>query len=569
MLRLASVALVFLTILPLMGRIEQPVRADDNVPLVRSNVIMIVQGENDVTVGKEAKDDFYALKIVSFELPHNSSRVYTTVPQIAREISVWTQIASLNMSLYGRETSGDMAGEFFIDVPSSHSRNSKFTNTTDNESAFEAPGSVFENASYSSGALQLTSGSDQGSFISADMPVNSSFSILSGNLTLSGDLLENVTSYLSNDGGVTWTQCDNGTEFNFTSSGNVLKLRLVMDGNETLGLLPNVTSFKVVASFVQIKTVFVAHISYLWTQDFPGRQASIDLSESMPYTSSGSFLVMLYALKGYVPQGVGFEFTKDETGSMNTYPDKDLYLFSASSLPSGGNISFVMTAPKPDYSWVLYVVGGVAAVVLLGSILFVRSRRSRAEISSNTDEETGQAPVDLDKDARRKELVERKKSILAKMDGLKGKGTSSELKDLKRELKQVRNDLNKLPKATIVASSEGEKSGPPVPIQDPYEAMLASISRLDDDFERGRLPESTYQSLRKEYVSKAASMMESRKAAKTEEPLVGEKIKLMEAILALDDEHDKGEIDEKVYGELRASYRKELAGITRKLEERS
>ncbi len=533
-------------------------------------MIMIVQGENDITNGTEAKNDIYTLKIVSFELPHNSSRVYTNIPQDAREVNLWTQLGPLSESLTGRETTGPMTGKFFIDVPASHIRNSKFTNTTANESAFSAPGSIFENATYSSGQLQLSGGFESGSFVSADIPVSAAFNVISGNLSLSGTLLDNVTSYLSNDGGVSWTQCGNSTEFNFTDVGTVLKARFVLDGNITLGLLPNITSFKIVADFVQVKTVFTAHVSYLWTQDFTDRRATIDLSEVMPYTSTGSFLVMLYTLKGYRPQGVGFSLTLDETGSMNTYPDKDLYLYSTSSPPFGGNLSLVLTAPKASNSWMLYVAAGAVLVTLLAFILLKRPGRGRGKPTAVRGEEVDDELPDVDREARRKELVERKKKILAEMERLKGNESHAEVKNLKREFKQVRNELNKLPKAGGIFASPVKESDTGAPSKGPYEDVLASIARLDDDFEKARLPDSTYRSLRKEYVSKAAALMASKKDARdgAESPLVAEKNKLMEAILALDDEREKGEIDEKVYKELRASYRKELAEVTRKLDGR-
>ncbi len=538
--------------------------------MVRSNVIMIVQGENDVTPGTETKNDFYMLKIVSYELPHDSSRVYTNVPEDSREVSVWTQFGSLNQSLFGRETSGNMSGKFFIDVPAGFARTSKFTNTTANESAFLATGSTPENVEYSSGSLRLSSGFESGSFVSADIPVTSAFNVTSGNLTVSGDSLDNVTSYLSNDGGVSWTPCENSTEFNFTTAGTVLKARFVMDGNTTLGFLPNITSFKIVAGFVQLKSVFTAHISYLWTQDFTDRRAIIDLSEAMPYTTSGSFLVMLYTLKGYEPQGIGFNLTRDETGTMNTYPDKNLFLYSISSPPSGGNISLELTAPKADYSWVLYIAGGAVLVTLLVFLLLNRPRKARGSPSSVKDEKVEDELPDVDREARRKGLVDRKKKIMAEMESLEGKGSSAKHKSLKNELKLVRNELNKLPKAGAVAADSVEKPDTVVLSVGPYDAVLASIARLDDDFEKGRLPEGTYRTLRKEYVSKAAVLMASEKQAqnKTEDPFVAEKNKLMEAILALDDEHEKGEIDEKVYKELRASYRKELSELARRMDNR-
>ena len=56
-------------------------------------------------------------------------------------------------------------------------------------------------------------------------------------------------------------------------------------------------------------------------------------------------------------------------------------------------------------------------------------------------------------------------------------------------------------------------------------------------------------------------------SSESENPLDAEKTKLMEAIVALEDEHARGEVDGRVYDELRYSYRRELAEIMRKIEE--
>ncbi len=540
-------------------------------PAVRSDVVMIVQGENDITPGQESKNDFYALKIISYELPYDVDRVHARVPADARSMNVWTQMGPLNETAYGRETSGNMTGALFIDVPASHPRVGSFQNTTGNESAFISSGSILSGTTYSSGALRLSSGSESGTYASAEMPVAAASDITSGNLTLQGSLLENVTSYLSNDGGSTWTQCYNATELNFTSHGTLLKVRLVLDGNTTLGIEPSVTSFALSARYTALKTTFSVHISYLWTEEFVSRTASIDLNEALPYTPSGSFIVMFYALKGYVPSGAGFNMTLDEDSAMNTYPDKELYLYSAPSLAPGANFSLFVSAPKASNDWVLYAVGAVSLLGIVGFGYISLARRKSAS-GSVAKPDGASASCDEDKESRRSDLVAKKKELLIAIEAVKAKPSEElsaaerkrSMSGLKSELKHVRNELNKLPRQAPSVVAKPDSCGPP---SGPYDAMLASLARLDDDFEKGRLPEGAYRTLRKDYVSKAAALMASRQQPRSDDPLLSEKSKLMEAIVALDEEHDKGEVPDDVYKELRASYRKELASVMRKMDE--
>jgi hypothetical protein len=135
---------------------------------------------------------------------------------------------------------------------------------------------------------------------------------------------------------------------------------------------------------------------------------------------------------------------------------------------------------------------------------------------------------------------------------------------LKKESKKIRNELNRISRKVTSAVPMREQSPPP----DQYESILASMARLDEDFEKGRLPEKSYKSMRKEYASKAAQMLAQRATAEdSDDPLEREKTKLIEAIVALEDEHERGKVDPAVYAELRASYRKELATLLREISE--
>jgi hypothetical protein len=226
---------------------------------------------------------------------------------------------------------------------------------------------------------------------------------------------------------------------------------------------------------------------------------------------------------------------------------------------------------------------GFAGLLFLGYFFAVQRRavRSAKEDTGGFPSEAAETVLEApenDIDIRRN-LVSRKREILKEIEVVKGKTASGalsrdeterELARLRLESKQIRNQLNRAPKETLLTkTAEASKPGSCSPLGGPYEAVLASLARIDDDFERGRLPEGTYKSLRQEYVSKAAAIMaaEHAKASEPCDPLEAEKTKLMEAIVALEEEHAKGEVDGRVYEELRSSYRRELAEVMRKIEE--
>ena len=578
-LAIVSIVLALLSILPCVGHIDSvSASAQGQETKIRSNTFYIIQGENDATPYRDSVNDFFALRIISYDLPYDATRVYTKLPAGAHNITALTTSQGMNQSSYANETSGPMSGMFYVDVPSSFDRTGLTTNVTNNSIAFSASGSVFTGTEYSSGSLHVAPSTTSGEYVSAEIPVDDKVNILSGNISIFGTSLSNVSISLSNDN-TTWISCANVTETVFSGNGTSLKVRLSFAGNDS-----QVSEFRIDVKYVRTSALFNVHLSYAWTLDFIDKHASIDFSEPTPYASSGSFVAMLYLVKGYTAQGAGLDLHFDEEGAMSTHPEKDLYINRTFPVSGVKSFSADLTQPDQKTSWALYLGAvGLAALLFLGFLLIKQRRAVRSareglgESPSEDAKASPEAPED-DRDSR-KDLVSRKKEILKEMDDVKGKSSSGalskeeterELARLRREFKQVRNELNRTPKdELLMKTAEPPKSGGSGPLIGPYEAVLASLARLDDDFERGRLPEGTYKSLRKEYVSKAAAIMaaEHGKSSEPDNPLGAEKTKLMEAIVALEDEHARGEVDGRVYDELRSSYRRELAEIMRKIEE--
>jgi hypothetical protein len=541
-------------------------------------VFYIIQGESDVTSYRDSVNDFYALRIISYDLPYDVSRTYTRMPAGAHNITVLTSSQGLNQSSYGSETSGPMSGMFYVDVPTSFDRTGLITNVTNTSAAFSAPGSVFTGTEYSSGSLHLAPSVSSGEHVSAEIPVGNMVRVLSGNISIFGTSLNNVTISLSNDN-ATWIPCANATETAFIVDGRSLRVNLSFHGNDS-----QVNEFRISIKCIKPSALFNVHLSYAWTIDFVDKHASLDFSEPTPYSSTGSFVLMLYLVKGYSAQGVGLDLHFDEEGVNSTHPEKALYTNMSARVSGMRSFSADLTQPDQKTSWALYVgAAGIAALFFLVLLLAKRRHagRSTAEGSKGSPLEDTEAHIetsDHNRDAR-KDLVSRKKGLLKEMDEVKEKSSSGalskeeadhELARLRNEFKQVRNELNRTPRdELLMKTAEPPKSDGGAALVGPYEAVLASLARIDDDFERGRLPEGTYKTLRKEYVSKAAAIMaaEHGKASEAGNPLEAEKVKLMEAIVALEDEQAKGEVDGRVYQELKSSYRRELAEIIRKIEE--
>lgn len=550
----------------------QPASAQDESLELISTTYYIIQGDNELITGDEATHDFTFLRILSFRLPHNVSRVHMAVPSDARNITAWVASQGLMNTTYGREDSGPMEGSLYIDVPAWFERNAETTNTTNNSQSILASGCSLTDVSYDSGALHLVAGATMGTYVSALVPTPESINIVSANVTLYGTLLQNVSCEVSNDHGSTWTIAVPGTNTTLATAGTSFRVRLGLQGDETT---PTVTGFRVNVRYLLPATTFTVHLTYAFAGEFVDGKAVLDLTEPVPYASGGSSFVFLYVVKGYSPEGTGIGLALDEDGD-SSEPDKDVFVNMSLSL--SGSVSRSIQVSEPETDWTLPLVT-VSAIAAIGGGAFVVWRRRPAATSDGlateeSDADEGGRPAESQEDLskRKAELMERKAEIARKLDELSAarasgavndQQASKELETLKGEFRKVRNELNRVSKKTVSAPGAEELEE----TDDAYDSVLASIARLDEDFEKGRLPEKTYRSLRKEYTSKAASMLAEREAAASGHPLEKEKTKLMEAIVALEEEHECGQVDAKVYSELQSSYRKELADILRQIEE--
>jgi len=565
----AVLSVLIVTVTGAVSPVTTLASAQASTTTVQSAVVFLMQGENADVPGAETANDMYMLKILSVNLPYDQTRIYTKVAEDARDVDVWTSQAVLGNSSYGYEASGPHAGQFYIDVPSSHPRTSEYALSISTEQQFLAEGSVLVGVNYSAGALRLSEGNETGSYESTYIIPSTAHNLTSANVTFDGTYLDNVTCQVSNDNGTTWVTALNSTPVNFTSSGAALRFRFDIHGNVTLGMLPTISEVRVKATQVLLTTLFTVHISYLWAVKWLDGSARIDVSEVLPFSETGTYFLMVYVLRGYNATGAGLNLTFDSARSMNDYPDKDLYLFSGS--PGEGIVSYSISVAAPKAESQTWMYATVAGVLVLLGLSYGYSRRKKAPTREHGEGpgESAEGPsrimAEAD-EARRRELVARKKSLLARIEEVKA-GMSSgrltraeaeaELSKLKTEFKTIRNELNRLARK---AQAEAARPSEPVAGSE-YNSVLALIARLDDDFERGRLPEATYKKVRADYVRRAAAILASGKRGEQTSAMESEKAKLMEAISALDEEHERGEVDDGLYAELRATYKKQLVDL--------
>jgi uncharacterized membrane protein len=569
MLKPLSAAVIFAFMVSGLMPAAAPASAQGSGPTILTNWTFVYQGSSDFNAGLGASDsDFGTLKIMSFDLPYDASRVYTVLPTNAYNITVWSGAVALDSSQYGTETSGAYSGKFYIDVPSSFSRNSTFSNSTASAASFSASDSVYVNTSYADSAVRLVNDSPSGQFISGNMSITSAYQILSANLTFNGTSTANITSYLSDDGGSTWWQCQNSTPLTMPANGTSMRVRFDMTGNSTLGFDTSISSYWLTVTYTALSTVYSVHISYQWSQTFKDGSTTVDFSEALPYSAKGTSLLMIYVVSGYSVKGNNMDLIFDENRTMNPDVGKDLYFNESSPNGTTTAYSIDVIAPSTSSEWAMYVVAVVLMAAFASAFAYARMRKPAKRAPAPT-KPTAAEPDDsrAADEERRKMLVEKKKEMLSEIEDIKGKMASgaltrtaaeADLQRLKKEFKSVRNELNRLSKRS---ASEGDGEGEAHDL----ESVLAALARVDADFEKGRLPESTYKTIRKDYVDRAAQLMAASK--KPPSPFEAEKAKLTEAIVALDEEREKGEIDERVYADLRASYRKQLAELLKKENE--
>lgn len=569
--RVSACAVVALAILLSGMAWPAPAASGQGEPLqLVSTTYYIVQGDSGLVAGDEKANEFTFLEILSYKLPYDVDRVYANVPSDARNVTTWVASHGLINSTNGREDSGPMAGRLYVDVPSWFERSAVVTNATNGTQSILAAGSVLTNLSYDSGHLHLLPGNTSGAYTSAQIPVPECITVLSANLTLFGTDLQDVSAELSNDGGSTWVGAVPGLETPMSSAGTSFLVRLVFQGNESA---PLVTGFRATIRYLLPSTTFTIHVTYLWPAELVDGRLSLDLTEPVPYAPSGSSFVFLYVLKGYAPEGTGITLNHDEDGDPSQ-PDKDVYVNMTLSLSGTPTRTIQVTEPEQSWAWLwaLAILG--AAVLGVAYVMWRRRPAPPGHIGESAAEDTGsQATTELSLSERKSMLAAKKAELSARIEEVskaKASGTvaveeaEKELVSLKSEFRKVRNELNRVRKKK---GAPGERAGESVP-DSTYESILASIARLDEDHEKGRLPEKTYQSLRKDYKARAAEALASRAYAEAAENLLErEKNKLLEAIAALDEERDRGEVDADVHAELRASYRKELADILRQIEE--
>lgn len=535
---------------------------------IANEVIYLIHGESDYFAGTETERQMYFLKIVTMELPLNEPRIYLNVPKGASGLKVWTYSGNINSTNYGYETAGDDESLFFINVPPPSERIYSINTTLDNESELLADHSLMINVTYSSGNIHLTQNSTSGIYVSPiiDFAGADVGRIDSAILRLAGEHLEKVSSEISIDNGTTWHSIIPESVLNFTEFAKSLRIRLIFEGNPSQEFDPKISSMTIVSNVVP--SLFTVHISYLVNLQFENGKVHLDLSEPMEFTQDGTLLLLIFLMDGYTPSAAGINLV---TGTSSMFEDK-IFFHNSTRIEGRMTVSLEIVSPPPDLSS-LYLL---AAIVILTTLVVLFVRRSKRKdnavhayekASPRNDSEESDASSSI-----RRAMINRKKELLKESEELRSKLRKGEIKkdefesrssNIKKELKEIKKELSKLARELSVDSS-APSIGVDGPVEPDYESMLELLAKLDADHEAGRLPDEAYSRLRKTYVEKAARLRAS--LGFQENKLIEQKRKLIEALSSLDEEFERGEVERKVYDNLRSSYKEELVAIMRKID---
>lgn len=98
-LTVVSVVPALLSVSPRFGHFDSAsASAQGQETKILSSVFYIIQGENDVTPCGDFVNDFCALRIISYDLPYDVTRVYTKLPAGAHNITLLSSSQGQNPS---------------------------------------------------------------------------------------------------------------------------------------------------------------------------------------------------------------------------------------------------------------------------------------------------------------------------------------------------------------------------------------------------------------------------------------------------------------------------------------
>ena len=102
-----------------------------------------------------------------------------------------------------------------------------------------------------------------GTFLSSNITATDMLNAVSARIILTENLPDNVTAYISNDGGANWLNAENGTYVEFTTNGTSLRYRIELNGAGTFR--PTAENISVEYNYTPVSSTTALRIEYTLT----------------------------------------------------------------------------------------------------------------------------------------------------------------------------------------------------------------------------------------------------------------------------------------------------------------
>ncbi|UCG69702.1 MAG: hypothetical protein JSV09_01375 [Thermoplasmata archaeon] len=505
----------------------------DNVnaqPILYSHHVVMIQGDDPETQEKEHENELHAIERFSFLIPWNESWVEVPVPKIAR-----TDDMTLNQMAYSSSI-GYFPGDFssyrnpenppykiFKDMtdmecciadfyawgfPINSDRNLTFSIHLDSESDFDQ---YFDDVrsddvwNFSDSEIKLKKGHAFGEYISipSEIGINITKIESTWNVPIHE---ENFTFYISHNNGTEWHDIkgNQGKELNLTTSGNELIWKINMTQDISQNSTPVLTDFWINVTYTPLYNDIIMQLDYIIEKDSNKFEFVMDLYKD--YEDGVTPHMLIYVEKDHTLKSSEIPLTL--YGSQTEYPDKDVYIFMTGSFMPAATVSIEDVDDEEQFPWLLLLA--IFLILLIIAILLVTSTRRREKEEPSDTIEGAATAEEIEKLELRKEGLLKAIKKLDKdfEEGLLDEETHKELKDsYKKKAAEVMKQMDDLDASPGINGTSIETSSDGDTILQEKENILKAIKKLDNDFNDDLIEEDVYKELRADYKRKAVEIM--------------------------------------------------------------
>jgi hypothetical protein len=500
-------------------------------PVMYDHHVMMIQGDDPQTMEDEPDNHMYTRERFFFFIPWNESFIEVPIPKGAKSISIDQIVYNDFMGWIPGEHStywnpGNPPHKHFKDMenmaccianayewgfPAGADRNLTLSIHLETGSDYNQSmdGVRSDDVWNFSSGLKLKNGEVSGDYVSlmTKMGVNIPKVEMNWNVTASQD---NFTVHISNNNGTDWLDFKehNGEKVNFTIQGNELVWKINMTQDIKQNNTPVVIDLQINATYTQMYSDIILQLDYALERENDPNKFEFTMDLYKDYGDDVTPIFLIYTNKGYTLESNDIPITLHD--SQTEFPDKNAYIFMGGSFSPEATIT-IQDVEEGEFPWLLLWII-LIVVICLVVILVARSLRKDAKVYTEIQETNGKE--------------EQKEKLLKKKEGLQ-----------------------------------------------------LAIKKLDDDFKEGLLDEDIYQELKGGYENKVTDIngqidalgsgAEGEGVLSSErEALISKKDNMLKSIKKLDHEYEDGLLDEEVYKELRAGYKRKAVDLMKELDEK-